>query len=138
MIDAEVARALVASWHEGWNAEDVDRIMAPFAADVVFTSPFVSRVGPDGAAEAVEGAEALRAYVTGALRRTPGIRYRVDEVHLGTDTLVLDYTVTFPDGRPDTRGADHMRIDGSGRVVEWRSHYPLAFVEARLPPPAAG
>jgi hypothetical protein len=138
MIDAQVARTLVESWHEGWNAEDVDRIMAPFAEDVVFTSPFVSRVGPDGTSESVEGAEALRAYVTGALRRTPGIRYRVDEVHLGTDTLVLDYTVTFPDGHPDTTGADLMRIDTEGLVVEWRSHYPLAFVESRLPPPSAG
>jgi len=136
VIDAAAARALVEHWHEGWNGEDVDRIMAPFAEDVVFTSPFVSRVGPDGTSEAVVGAAALRAYVTGALRRTPGIRYRVDEVHLGTDTLVLDYTVTFPDGRPPTTGADLMRIDADGRVVEWRSHYPIAFVEARLPPPA--
>jgi SnoaL-like domain len=136
VIDRARAERLVADWHEGWNGEDVDRIMAPFAPDVVFTSPFVARVGTDVATEGIAGRDALRAYVTGALRRTPGIRYRVDQVHLGTDTLVLDYTVTFPDGRPPTTGADLMRIDGDGQVVEWRSHYPVAFVEARLPPPA--
>jgi len=135
MIDRALAERLVADWHDGWNGEDVGRIMAPFAEDVVFTSPFVSRVGADPATDGIAGRDALRTYVTGALQRTPGIRYRIDQVHLGTDTLVLDYTVTFPDGRPPTTGADLMRIDAHGQVIEWRSHYPVAFVEARLPAP---
>lgn len=134
MIDAARAEELVRAWHEGWNGEDVERIMAPFADTVVFTSPFVARIGGDEAVTSVVGADALRRYVAAALRRTPGIRYTVDAVHLGTDTLVLDYTVRFPDDRPDTTGADLMRIDDRGRVVEWRSHYPVTFIESRLPP----
>ena len=43
MIDADDALALARQWDEGWNGEDVARIMAPFADDVVFTSPFVAR-----------------------------------------------------------------------------------------------
>ena len=135
-MDAAQAHELARQWDEGWNGEDVERIMAPFAPDVVFTSPFVARISGDPAVTSIDGAPALREYVTAALRRTPGIRYRIDAVHLGTDTLVLDYTVSFPDGRPDTTGADLMRIDDDGRIVEWRSHYPVAFVDATLPPPA--
>jgi hypothetical protein len=132
-VTAELAGALARHWDEGWNGEDVERIMAPFADDVVFTSPFVARISGDPEVTSIVGAAALRTYVTAALRRTPGIRYTVDAVHLGTDTLVLDYTVRFPDGRPETTGADLMRVDEQGRVVEWRSHYPVAFVTAPLP-----
>ena len=132
MIDAAAAQELARQWDEGWNGEDIDRIMAPFATGVVFTSPFVARVGGDPDVTSIVGRDALRDYCAAALRRTPGIRYRIDAVHLGTDTLVLDYTVSFPDGRPDTTGADLMRIDDDGKVVEWRSHYPVTFVEAPL------
>lgn len=131
MIDAATAQALAEHWDAGWNGEDLDRIMAPFAARVTFTSPFVARI-TDPPVTTIEGYDALREYCAGAIRRTPGIRYRIDAVHLGTDTLVLDYTVSFPDGRPDTTGADLMRLDADGKVVEWRSHYPVAFVETPL------
>ena len=107
MIDAEAATALARAWDEGWNGEDVERIMAPFADDVVFSSPFVRRIGDDQSSNAIVGAPALRAYVTAALTRTPGIRYTVDNVHLGPDSVILDYTVSFPDGRPDTIGDSH-------------------------------
>ena len=132
MIDAAAAQALARHWDDGWNGEDLEEIMAPYADDVVFTSPFVARVSGDPAVTSIVGKEALRDYCAAALRRTPGIRYTVDAVHLGTDTVVLDYTVRFPDGRPDTTGADLMRVDDEGKVVEWRSHYPVAFVDAPL------
>jgi hypothetical protein len=132
-MDAEAATALARAWDDGWNGEDVERIMAPFADDVVFSSPFVHRIGDDPSATSIVGTDALRAYVTGALTRTPGIRYRVDNVHLGPDSVILDYTVSFPDGRPDTIGADFLRVDGDGLVTEWRSHYPVAFTTAPLP-----
>jgi predicted SnoaL-like aldol condensation-catalyzing enzyme len=131
VIDAAAAKQLAEHWDAGWNGEDIDRIMAPFATGVTFTSPFVARI-TDPPVTSIEGDEALREYCAGALRRTPGIRYRIDAVHLGTDTLVLDYTVSFPDGRPDTTGADLMRIDDDGKVFEWRSHYPVTFVETPL------
>lgn len=132
MIDAAAAKVLAEHWDAGWNDADLERIMAPFRGDVVFTSPFVGRVGGDPTRTSVEGAAALREYCDAALQRTPGITYRIDAVHLGTDTLVLDYTVSFPDGRPDTTGADLMRIDDDGLVYEWRSHYPVTFVETPL------
>ncbi len=126
-VDEAALAALVRHWDEGWNREDVATIMAPFAADVVFSSPFVAR--RTGAAT-VEGYEALRAYVVDALRRTPGIRYTVDASYAGTDGIVLVYTVHLPDGS-ETTGADSMRVDDHGKVVEWRSHYSFAFARSR-------
>jgi ketosteroid isomerase-like protein len=118
------ADELVHAWDDGWNGEDVDTIMAPFAEDVVFSSPFVSRLTGDPDRTAIEGRVALRDYVEGALQRTPGIRYTIHTTYYGAGTLVLVYSCRLPDGRTKD-GADSMRVDGDGRVVEWRCHYTL-------------
>ena len=58
------------------------------------------------------------------VRATPGIRYTLDASYAGTDSVVLVYTVHHPDGT-DRPGADTMRLDANGQVVEWRCHYPF-------------
>jgi hypothetical protein len=123
-IDPATAAELQRHWDEGWNGEDVDTIMAPFADDIVFSSPFIPRVSGDPAKTTIEGSDALRSYVAHALERTPGIRYTVDATYVGTDTIVLVYTCYLPN---DTikKGADSMRVDPNDKVVEWRCHYSL-------------
>ena len=125
MLDEATVSRLAWCWDEGWNRGDLDTIMAPFAAEVVFSSPFVSRLTGDPGKATIVGAEALRAYVDAALRRSPGITYTLDATYAGTDGIVLVYRCHYPDpDRPDKAGADSMRVDASGRVVEWRCHYP--------------
>ncbi|SEP10651.1 nuclear transport factor 2 family protein [Trujillonella endophytica] len=128
MLDDKLAAELSEHWEQGWNREDLDTIMAPYADDVVFSSPFVVRATGDPKRTTIVGAAALREYVDGALRRTPGIRYTLDGSFTGTDSLVLVYTVHLPNG-VDKTGADLMRVDDAGRIVEWRSHY-AAFTPA--------
>ncbi|MGI8329423.1 nuclear transport factor 2 family protein [Actinomadura scrupuli] len=122
MLDDTTVEDLRRHWHEGWNHGDLSTIMAPFAAEVVFSSPFVPRLTGDPAKTTIDGHDALRSYVDHALRRTPGIRYTLDATYAGTDTLVLVYTCHSPDGTV-RRGADSMRVDAAGKVVEWRCHY---------------
>jgi len=122
MVSDAVAETLARCWLEGWNGEDVDTIMLPFAAEVVFSSPFVSRVTGDPARTEIDGREALAAYVSDALARSPGIRYTLDATYTGSDAVVLVYSCRRPDGRTK-RGADFMRVDPDGQVVEWRCHY---------------
>jgi hypothetical protein len=122
MIDETTVEALRRHWDDGWNAGDLETIMAPFASDVVFSSPFVGRIGGDPARSTIEGYDALRAYLDHALRRTPGIRYTLESTYAGTDAVVLVYSCVTPDGTV-RRGADSMRVDDAGHVVEWRCHY---------------
>jgi len=129
MVDEATAEVLVRHWDEGWNNENVDTIMAPFATDVVFSSPFVTRRTGDPDRATIEGYDALRAYVADALQRAPGIRYTVDATYAGADSIVIVYTVHRPDGT-DVPGADSMRVDGDGKVVEWRCHYSFEFIRA--------
>ena len=122
MLPADTARSLRRHWEEGWNGRDVDTIMAPFADDVVFSSPAIPKFTGDEAQTAIHGAGALREYVVEALRRSGDVRYTVDDVFVGAETAVLVYRCHLPDGttRP---GSDLMRVDEAGRVVEWRCHY---------------
>jgi hypothetical protein len=124
MVDPSTVDELRRHWDEGWNAEDVDVIMEPFASDVVFSSPFIARVSGDPTRTTIEGRDDLRAYVAHALRRTPGIRYTLHGTYAGSDAVVLVYSCVLPDGTART-GADSMRVDGTGKVVEWRCHYAV-------------
>jgi hypothetical protein len=69
MVSDAVAENLARCWLEGWNGEDVDTIMSPFAAEVIFSSPFVPRLTGDPSRTEIEGRDALAAYVSDALAR---------------------------------------------------------------------
>lgn len=122
MLADDVVATLVRHWDQGWNGGDVDVIMAPFATDVVFTSPGIAKVTGDPSRRSITGADALRGYVVDALARAGDVRYTVERALAGTDSIVLVYTCHLPDGssRP---GADLLRVDDSGMVVGWSCHY---------------
>jgi hypothetical protein len=122
VIESAVVAELARHWEQGWNGADLDVIMAPFAAGVVFTSPFVPALTGDPARRSIDGLDALRRYVADALVRAGDVRYTLDRAMAGTDTVVLVYTCHLPDGSSKP-GADLMRLDGDGKVVEWRCHY---------------
>ena len=122
MVPPDTAATLRRHWEDGWNGGDADTIMGPFADDVVFSSPAIPKFTGDEAQATIVGAAALREYVVEALRRSGDVRYAVDAVYAGAETVVLVYACHFPDGT--TRlGTDLMRLADDGRVVEWRCHY---------------
>ena len=122
IVDVEVQESLRRHWEDGWNGRDLEVIMAPYAADVVFSSPAIPKYTGDPQQATIEGHDALRDYCAAALQRSGDVRYRVDSVFSGAETVVLLYTCMFPDGR-EQPGTDLMRLDGDGKVVEWRCHY---------------
>jgi hypothetical protein len=129
MIDHTTSEMLARCWEDGNNAYDLEMIMEPFAKNVVFSSPFVTRLTGDPAKTTIEGYNALREYIAESLSRVPGIRYSLDNTFVGTDSIVLVYTCHLSDGRTAV-GADSMRVDGAGKVIEWRCHYALSPAEA--------
>ena len=122
VIDPTVVDDLARHWDDGWNRADVDVIMAPFADDVVFSSPFLPRLTGDPDQRTVDGADALRQYVVDALARASDVRYTLHRALGGMDSVVLVYTCHLPDGT-DRPGADLMRVNAAGEVVEWHCHY---------------
>jgi hypothetical protein len=128
MLDDATITQLQRHWEEGWNAYDLETIMEPMAEDVIFSSPFVTRLTADPTQTTVNGYAALRRYIEDSLHRVPGISYTLDATYVGTDSVVLAYTIKLPDGTVRT-GADSMRVGADGKLIEWRSHYPFASNE---------
>ena len=60
-VNGDDARNLAASWYRAWNAHDLDAVMAHWAPDAVFTSPYVAQLmgEPSGT---VSGHDELRRY----------------------------------------------------------------------------
>lgn len=82
--------AFAAEWCAAWNAHDLDRVLDHFHDDVVFTSPVAARLLP-GTQGHVRGKAALRAYWSEGLRRIPDLRFTVEQVFAGVDTIVIRY-----------------------------------------------
>jgi ketosteroid isomerase-like protein len=122
MLGDATTQTLIRHWDEGWNGGDIETIMAPFARNVVFSSPGIAMLTGDPAKTTVEGRDALRTYIEGALRRARGIRYTLRATYVGTDGIILVYDCSLPDGS-EKPGADVMRVDRGGKIVEWRCHY---------------
>jgi len=122
MLDDATVQMLQRHWEDGWNRGDVEMIVAPFAADVVFSSPGIAMLTGDPAKTTIEGQDAVRAYIEDALRRTSQVRYSLQATYVGTDSIVIVYSCGLPDGNQKV-GSDSMRVDAERRVVEWRCHY---------------
>lgn len=77
-------------WETCWNSHDLERLLRHFHDDVTFTSPLAAQLieGSDGI---VRGKDALRAYWTEGLRRSPGLKFVVEDVFFGIDTIVIQF-----------------------------------------------
>lgn len=84
------AVAFSEQWLEAWNAHDVEAVLKHFHEDVVFTSPVAAELLPETAG-IVHGKSALRNYWTRALQRILDLRFVVEGVYQGIDTIVIAY-----------------------------------------------
>jgi ketosteroid isomerase-like protein len=89
-MDAEFALTFTEEWQAAWNSHDVDRILAHYADDVVFQSPYVAHRFQEPTGE-VHGKDALRSYWASGLAQQPELRFTVDDVRVSVDTLVVNY-----------------------------------------------
>ncbi len=77
-------------WAAAWNARDVESVLQHFHEDVVFTSPVAAELLPETAG-VLSGKPALRHYWTLALQRIPNLRFVVEGIYQGIDTIVIVY-----------------------------------------------
>lgn len=110
------AVAFSQKWVEAWNAHDVEAVLEHFDEAVVFTSPVAARLLPETAG-VIRGKSALRAYWTKALQMIADLRFVVEGVYEGIDTIVIAY-------RNQVGGlvGEVLRFDG-GLVIEGHGTY---------------
>jgi len=118
-MDKEAAHAFVQDWLEAWNTKDLPRILAHYAEDIEMRSPLIARLGvqPDGC---LRGKPALSAYWHKALNLHPEVRFDLEGVLVGVNSLVIHYRL--PTGR---RAAEVMAFNEGGRVCRSHAHYEV-------------
>ena len=126
MLIPDQADAFVREWADAWNARDLERILAQWSDDCVFTSPRALRHTRDAT---VRGKLELRRYWAQALADATDLRFDVRAVYRGAESVVIGYR--------NHRGeevAELIELAPDGRAVHGSVHH-LSLPDA---PGAAG
>jgi ketosteroid isomerase-like protein len=89
-MDQAQAIEFAARWEQAWNAHDLDALLAHFSPNVVFTSTVAAQLLPD-CDGVIRGRDALRDYWAQALELLPDLKFEVEGVYTGVDTIVINY-----------------------------------------------
>jgi len=116
-MTAEWAKQFAQEWTEAWNAHNLDRVMTHYTSEVEFFSPFVSLVlgEPTGR---VQGRDTLRAYFAKALIAYPDLRFDLQTVYWGVNSITISYRSV-----KNLPAAEVMLFDGENRVSIVYAHY---------------
>jgi predicted ester cyclase len=111
------AWTLANDWVTAWNAHDLDLIMAHYEDAVELTSPVVAQLlgGVDGK---VRGKTNLRAYFQRGLEAYPELRFQLEDVLWGLDSMVLYYK-----NQKGSRTAEFMQVSRNGKLARIIAHY---------------
>jgi ketosteroid isomerase-like protein len=117
MISHEQADRFATDWIDAWNAHDLDAIVAHYAEDVSFVSPFVAALTGDESAR-IEGRAALREYFRLGLEAYPDLHFDLFTALPGASSIALHYRSVG--GR---LAIETMELDADGLVVRAAAHY---------------
>ena len=113
----EHAWSLANNWVAAWNAHDLDLIMTHYDDAIELTSPVAAQLLgiSDGK---VVGKANLRAYFQRGLQAYPELRFGLEDVLWGVNSVLLYYT-----NHKGTRTGEFMELSASGTVVRVVANY---------------
>ena len=117
MITLEFAEHFAHEWIEAWNSHDLDRILSHYRDDFTMASPRIALVAgePSGV---LQGRRAVGAYWRRALDLAPALRFELDSVMAGADSVALCYR------GPRGPAVEVFFFDDQGLVKRAAAHYP--------------
>jgi predicted ester cyclase len=116
-VTRDEAWNLAQLWMAAWNAHDLDLIMAHYEDAVALTSPVAAQLSGTSAGKVV-GKANLRAYFQRGLEAYPELRFRLEDVLWGVNSVVLYYT-----NHKGTRTAEFMELSENGKVTRVVANY---------------
>jgi ketosteroid isomerase-like protein len=116
-VSAAEAEEFAREWVAAWNSRDLEAILAHYAEDVVFISPFViALLGQEDGV--VRGRAALREYFARGLGAYPDLHFVHHETLAGAASVAVRYTSVG--GR---ECVEVMELGEDGLVVRVDAHY---------------
>ena len=108
---------LANDWIAAWNAHDLEATMTHYEDAVELTSPVAAQLL--GVADGrVVGKANLRAYFQRGLEAYPELRFELEDVMWGLNSVVLCYR-----NQKGTRSAEFMQLSARGKVVRVVANY---------------
>jgi ketosteroid isomerase-like protein len=108
---------LAKRWYDAWNKRDVDAILALYADDLEFASPFVSALG-FGAEGVIYGKGMFRAYLEAALPRVPDLSFAQVALCVGARGHTLIYRINT-----GVLVAESHELDANGLIARADASY---------------
>jgi len=109
--------SFASEWIDAWNARDLERVLSHYSSEIEFSSPFIVKV-VDEPSGRLRGKDALQAYWSRALARLPALKFKLIDVCLGVNSIVINYQ------REDGRYASEwFEFGHDGKVLKSAAHY---------------
>lgn len=104
-------------WVAAWNTHDLDLIMSHYEEGIELTSPVAAQLlrTSDGM---VRGKANLRAYFQRGLEAYPDLRFQLEDVLRGLNSVVIYYR-----NQKGTRTAEFMELSAAGKVARVVANY---------------
>lgn len=116
MSTSQIAR----EWLDAFNAHDVERLVALYAADAAHTSPKIRTLHPETGGKLI-GHVALKAWWRDAIDRLPGLRYELFAMTAGDSSVFIEY-IRHAEGQAPMFVAEVFEIVG-GKIVASRVYH---------------
>jgi predicted ester cyclase len=117
LVTRDEAWDLANHWIAAWNAHDLDLIMTHYEETIELTSPVAARLLATSDGKVV-GKANLRAYFLRGLEAYPELRFYLEDVLWGVNSVVLYYR-----NQKDTRTAEFMELSATGKVARVVANY---------------
>jgi len=117
MLTKEQAHQFAQEWVAAWNSHDLDQIMAHYEEEVELISPVAAQLLglADGT---VKGKSNLRAYFQRGLEAFPSLRFDLENILWGLNSLVLYYK-----NQRGTHTGEYMELSPQGKVLRVVANY---------------
>lgn len=111
------ASKLANHWIAAWNAHDLDAILTHYDDAIELTSPVAAQLlgTPDGK---ISGKANLRAYFQRGLQAYPELRFQLEDVLWGLNSVVLYYI-----NQKGTHSAEFMELNATGKIIRVVANY---------------
>jgi ketosteroid isomerase-like protein len=104
-------------WVAAWNAHDLDSIMTHYDDAIELTSPVAAQLLGTFDGKVVGKAD-VKAYFQRGLEAYPELRFQLEDVLWGVNSVVLYYT-----NQKGTRTGEFMELSAIGKVTRVIAHY---------------
>jgi ketosteroid isomerase-like protein len=121
-VTKDEAWRLANHWVAAWNAHDLDLIMTHYEEAIELVSPVAAELlgTPDGK---IVGKGSVKAYFQRGLEAYPELRFHLEDVFCGLNSVVLLYT-----NQKGTRTAEFMELSPVAKVARVVANYNFQSV----------